>query len=103
MGFAQQNASKKNGGVVPSLASGLCLIGHSLPLVVLSSGAGLQRSRSGMLSREENDAPAEPSGSLCLIPSSHSYSYVDVDPCSFLAFEAIDKDSVEWLREETVR
>ena len=45
------------------------------------------------LSREENNAPVEPGGSLYLIPSSHSHVDVDVDPCSFLAFEAIGEDS----------
>ena len=38
-------------------------------------------------------------------PNSHSLT--DVDPCSLLAFEAIDEDSEvriwnRWLREETV-
>ena len=35
---------------------------------VLSSVAGLQCSRPGMLSGEENIAPAELSGSLCILP-----------------------------------
>ena len=37
-------------------------------LLELSSVAGLQRSRLDMLGMEENNAPAEPGGSLCLIP-----------------------------------
>ena len=37
-------------------------------LLELSSVAGLQCSRLGMLRREENDAPAEPGSSFCLVP-----------------------------------
>ena len=50
-----------------------------------------------MLGREHNIAPAEPSGGLCisLNSHSHSYSHVDVIPCSFFVVsKAIDGDSV---------
>ena len=43
-----------------------------------------------MLGWEENDAPVEPGGSLCLVPILNANA--DVDACSFTASEAIGED-----------
>ena len=55
----------KNSGVPPSLATGLCQIRHSLPIVGVEQRCG-SAARSGMLSGEGNNAPAELGDSLCI-------------------------------------
>ena len=64
---AQRIISNENGGVPPAWYL-VQAESHSLPTVLLSSSVGLQRSRPGILGREENDAATELYGSLCTFP-----------------------------------
>ena len=80
-------------GVPPDCTSGSS---HSRHVSMFSSVAGLQRSRSGMLSGERSIAPAELGGGchyqFCA-QSTFSFPCRDVDVCSFLP-RYVEKPSI---------